>query len=217
MKDLSLYIDHTLLKPTATSEQITKLCEEALEYGFASVCVPPCYVSLASSLLKKSKSAVCTVIGFPLGYSCKEAKIAEAKFALNSGATEIDMVMNLSKFLSKDFLYVLQEIQEIKRLIGENVLKVIIETCYLSSDEKKKACDICIEAKADFVKTSTGFGSFGATLEDIDLLKKSVGTACQIKASGGIKDRQTALAMIEKGASRIGTSSGVLILKEHLL
>lgn len=206
------YIDHTLLKPTATSFDIEKLCQEAIEYKFFSVCVNSCNVSLASELVKNSDVKVCSVVGFPLGAMSTRSKIFETERALFNGADEIDMVLNIGWLKDKRINEVLQEIDFIKKETGNRILKVILETCYLTDAEKKLACKICVDAGADFVKTSTGFGTGGATIEDVKLMINSVNGDAKIKASGGIRDRATALEYIYLGVDRIGTSNGIAIV-----
>ncbi|MBO0323707.1 deoxyribose-phosphate aldolase [Muricauda sp. CAU 1633] len=206
------FIDHTNLKPTALPSDIKKLCEEAINHGFYAVCVNGCHVSLAKEALKNSKVNLAAVVGFPLGAMSTKAKVFEAKDCVENGADEIDMVINLGWLRSNNYDLVRNEIQSIKQTIGSTILKVIIETCYLTTPEKEKACTLAVEAGADFVKTSTGFGSGGATFEDIILMKRMVGDNAKIKASGGIKDKETALKYIELGVSRIGTSSGPSLL-----
>ena len=209
---LEKYIDHTLLKPTATSLDIEKLCKEALEYKFFSVCVNSCYVPLASELLRDSDVNVCSVVGFPLGAMSTRSKLFETERALTDGADEIDMVLNIGWLKSKRINEVLQEISFIKNETGKRILKVILETCYLDEAEKKLACKICVDAGADFVKTSTGFGSGGATFEDVKLMKNAVKGDAKVKASGGIRDRETAMEYIYLGVDRIGTSNGIAIV-----
>ncbi|UOB17640.1 deoxyribose-phosphate aldolase [Abyssalbus ytuae] len=209
---LNKFIDHTLLKPVATPEEIEILCNEAVKYDFFSVCVNSCHVSFATKLLSDTNVKVCTVVGFPLGAMCTRAKAFEAENAVKDGAAEIDMVMNLGWLKSNRPLKVIQDIAEIKKAIGENVLKVIIETCYLTDEEKKLASELAIKANADFVKTSTGFGNGGATLPDIDIIKKAIHSQAKIKASGGIRDFDTAIQYIKAGVSRIGTSNGINIV-----
>lgn len=209
---LEKYIDHTLLKPTATSLDIEKLCNEAMEYKFFSVCVNSCYVPLAAELLRNSDVSVCSVVGFPLGAMSTRAKLFEAERALTDGADEIDMVLNIGWLKSKRINEVLQEISFIKNETGKRILKVILETCYLDETEKKLACKLCVDAGADFVKTSTGFGSAGATFEDVKLMKNAVKGDAKVKASGGIRDRQTAMDYIYLGVDRIGTSNGIAIV-----
>ena len=211
----SKFIDHTLLKPDATYEAIDKLCQEALEYDFASVCVNPCFVGRCYSHLKNSSVKVCTVIGFPLGANTTFIKMKEAQDAVFDGATEVDMVINISKLKEKEDDYVREEIRKIKKVLRDGViLKVIIETCLLTDEEKERACRLSKEAGADFVKTSTGFSTGGATVEDIALMRKTVGPDLGVKASGGVRTKEAFLAMIEAGATRIGTSSGLQIIKD---
>lgn len=206
---LNQFIDHTLLKATATPLDIKNLCVEAKENEFYAVCVNGCYVGLAASMLKDSQVKVAAVIGFPLGAMSTEVKIAEAMDCIENGADEIDMVINIGLLKAEHFKAVEDEISAIKKAIGNAVLKVIIETCYLTNDEKKAACKAAMNAKADFVKTSTGFGTAGATPEDVKLMKEVVGDTLQIKASGGIKDKATAHEYIELGVTRLGTSAGI--------
>ncbi|TDT72467.1 deoxyribose-phosphate aldolase [Hypnocyclicus thermotrophus] len=210
--ELNKYIDHTVLKATTTVNDIKKLCAEAKEYKFFSVCVNGSYVNLAKKELEGSDVKVAAVIGFPLGAMSKEAKVFEAKKCIEDGANEIDMVLNIGLLKSGKYDEVEQEIREIKEAIGDNVLKVILETCYLTDDEKRKACELSVNAKADFVKTSTGFGTGGATFEDVALMKEVVGDKAQIKASGGVRDFETAKKYIDMGVTRLGTSSGVLLM-----
>ncbi|WP_314969854.1 deoxyribose-phosphate aldolase [Capnocytophaga gingivalis] len=205
--DIAKYIDYTLLKATATPADIEKLCKEALEYGFYSVCVNSGYVPLAAEQLKGSKVNVCTVVGFPLGAMSTQAKLYETSVALSQGAQEIDMVLNVGLFLSGNVAKVLDEIALLKQETGDRVLKVIIETCYLNDDQKRLASQVCVDAGADFVKTSTGFGTGGATLADVQLIREVVGDHAKIKASGGIRDKQTALQYISLGVDRIGASA----------
>ena len=205
--DIAKYIDYTLLKATATPADIEKLCKEALEYGFYSVCVNSGYVPLAVEQLKGSKANVCTVVGFPLGAMSTQAKLYETSVALSQGAQEIDMVLNVGLFLSGNVAKVLDEIALLKQETGDRVLKVIIETCYLNDDQKRLASQVCVDAGADFVKTSTGFGTGGATLADVQLIREVVGDRAKIKASGGIRDKQTALQYISLGVDRIGASA----------
>lgn len=219
-RDLAKMIDLTLLKPTATRSNIKLLCENAVKYGFICVVVNPCYVSYAYDLLRGSGVRVGTVVGFPLGANLTEVKVFEAKRAVEAGASEIDMVMNIGAFKSGDYQYVkndiLDVVEAVKSVRGDVIVKVIIETCYLNDKEKVLACSLIKEAGADFVKTSTGFGPGGATIRDVKLLRKSVGSSLGVKASGGIRDLKTALAMIEAGADRIGASAGVKIVEEML-
>lgn len=213
---LNKYIDHTLLKPTATPTDIKNLCIEAKENKFYAVCVNGSYVELAVSMLKDTEIKVAAVVGFPLGAMTQNIKVAEAKDCVSKGAGEIDMVINLGLLKAGHLKAVEDEIAAIKEAIGDNVvLKVIIETCYLSKEEKIAACKAAMNAKANFVKTSTGFGAGGATTEDVQLMKETVGNKLEIKASGGIKNRETALKYIEFGASRLGTSAGIALVTEN--
>lgn len=210
---LNKYIDHTILKATASSTDIQKLCEEAIEHEFYSVCVNGCYVADAKHLLQGTDVKVAAVVGFPLGAMTTASKVFEAKEAIENGASEIDMVINVAKLKDGEFDYVENEIRLIKEAIGDNVLKVIIETCYLTNEEKVKACELSLVAKADFVKTSTGFGTGGATYEDVKLMKSVVGDNAKVKASGGVRDKKTAQKYVDLGAERLGTSSGIEIVK----
>jgi deoxyribose-phosphate aldolase len=209
-------IDHTALKPETTKAQIEKLCSEAIEYGFASVCVNPCYVTLCSQLLKDSKVKVCTVIGFPLGATTSAVKSAEASEAIQNGAKEVDMVINVGAVKAGDFDYVRQDVAVVVQAAkGKALVKVILETCLLTDEEKKICCRICKEAGADFVKTSTGFSTGGATVADIRLMRDIVKPDLGVKASGGIRDYETAKAMVDAGASRIGASASVAIANKE--
>ncbi len=210
---LNKYIDHTILKATASSSDVQKLCEEAIEHEFYSVCVNGCYVADAKQLLQGTDVKVAAVVGFPLGAMTTAAKVFEAKEAVENGASEIDMVINVAKLKDGEIDYVENEIRLIKEAIGDNVLKVIIETCYLTDEEKVKACELSLVAKADFVKTSTGFGTGGATYEDVKLMKSVVGDNAKVKASGGVRDKETAQKYVDLGAERLGTSSGIDIIK----
>ena len=211
---LSKYIDHTLLKADASLEAIGKLCDEAVEYDFKSVCVNTCNIPFCKEKLAGSDVLVCCVIGFPLGQMSTEAKVAETADAISKGADEVDMVLNIGRLKDKDYAYVTDEIRKIKEACGDKTLKVIIETCLLTDEEKVKACECILEAKADFVKTSTGFSTSGATFEDVDLLKKTVGDRCFVKAAGGVRSRDDFNRMIELGADRIGTSSGTKLINK---
>jgi deoxyribose-phosphate aldolase len=213
--ELNRYIDHTLLSASATEADILKLCEEALKYNFYSVCINSSYVPLAKQALGRSDVKICTVISFPLGAMSTEAKIFEAKKAIEQGATEIDMVINIGRLKSKNHLAVLKDISKVKRAIGLIPLKVILEISELSKNEIVKACEICIDARADFVKTSTGFSKSGATLTAVKIMKKTVKDLLKIKASGGIRDTETALKYIQVGVHRIGASSGVAMMKNQ--
>ena len=210
---LNKYIDHTILKATASSADVQKLCEEAIEHEFYSVCVNGCYVADAKHLLQGTDVKVAAVVGFPLGAMTTASKVFEAKEAIENGASEIDMVINVAKLKDGEFDYVENEIRLIKEAIGDNVLKVIIETCYLTDEEKVKACELSLVAKADYVKTSTGFGTGGATYEDVKLMKSVVGDNAKVKASGGVRDNETAQKYVDLGAERLGTSSGIEIVK----
>lgn len=212
--ELNKIIDHTLLKPDATIAQIEKLCEEAKQYHFASVCVNPAYVSLCAKLLKDSDVNVCTVIGFPLGQMTTDAKCFEAQDAISKGAKEIDMVLNIAALKNGQLDYVTNEINKVKDVCHHNkaILKVIIETCLLTDSNKIDACKCVSAAGADYIKTSTGFSTGGATVQDVELLKKNVDPAVKIKASGGIRNRKDALALVEAGANRLGTSRSVDIV-----
>ncbi len=212
--DLNRYIDHTLLNASASEADILKLCEEAIKYQFYSVCVNSAYVPLAAQALHKSNVKICSVVGFPLGAMSTEAKMFEAKKAIEQGASEIDMVLNLGRLKSKNYVAVLKDIANVKRAIGLVPLKVILEISELSKNEIVKACEICVDAKADFVKTSTGFSKGGATLTAVKIMKKTVKNQLKIKASGGIRDSETAQKYIDIGAHRIGTSSGVAMMLE---
>jgi deoxyribose-phosphate aldolase len=214
MNNIAKMIDHTLLKPETTKEQIVKLCEEAKQYNFASVCVNPTWVATAAELLKGSDVKVCTVIGFPLGANTPEVKAFETKNAIENGATEVDMVINIGALKSGDDELVEKDIRAVVEAAkGKALVKVIIETCLLTEEEKVRACELAVKAGADFVKTSTGFSTGGATVEDVALMRKTVGPEIGVKASGGVRDAQTAQAMIDAGATRIGTSSGVAIVQ----
>ncbi|XJS11502.1 deoxyribose-phosphate aldolase [Aerococcaceae bacterium WGS1372] len=215
--ELEKYIDHTLLKADATKDQIEKLCQEAAEYNFKSVCINPAYVKLASELLNDSDSLVCTVIGFPLGANTTEVKVFEAQQAIKDGADEIDMVINISKAKDGDWDYVLNDIQQVVQAAGVDITtKVIIETALLTKDEITKVSQIVKESGADFVKTSTGFCTGGATVEDVKLMRKAVGPEFDIKASGGVSNYDEAIEMIEAGATRIGASKGIAIVTGKL-
>ncbi|WP_372752460.1 deoxyribose-phosphate aldolase [Mariniflexile sp.] len=212
MKPLNKYIDHTILKATATKSDIIQLCEEAKQYQFFSVCVNSCYVSLAKNLLQNTDVKVCSVIGFPLGAMSTEAKVAETKQALNDGADEIDMVINIGLLKSNDFDAVWKDIEAVKNCMPTKTLKVILETCYLEELEIIKASELAIQSGADFIKTSTGFGTGGATIHDVKLMKHVANNNAKIKASGGVKDYNTALEYINLGVERLGTSSGIAIV-----
>ncbi len=205
-------IDNTLLKADATKEQIKALCEESIKYDFKSVCINPSYIPYAKEILKGSDVLVCTVIGFPLGQMTTKAKVFEATDAVEIGADEVDMVINIAKLKDHEYDYVLKEIKEIKKAVGNHTLKVIIECCLLTNEEIVKASELVKEAGADFVKTSTGFSKWGAKVEDVALMKKTVGDACEVKAAGGVRTHEELLEMVEAGATRIGTSSGAKLM-----
>lgn len=206
-------IDHTLLKPDATKEEIKKLCQEAAQYDFASVCVNPSWVSYCKEQLNGTRVNVCTVIGFPLGATSTQAKVLETTAALLDGCDEFDMVINIGKLKDGEYEYVEDEIAKLKKVVGNHVLKVIIETCLLSDEEKVKACQLAKKAGADFVKTSTGFSKGGATVHDVSLMRETVGPDMGVKASGGVKTKEELLDMVKAGANRIGTSHGIDLVK----
>ncbi|MDY6012294.1 deoxyribose-phosphate aldolase [Clostridium sp.] len=211
-KQLAKMIDHTILKPEATSEEIKKLCEEALKYNFASVCVNPTRVKEAYEILKNSDVKVCTVIGFPLGATTTNVKVFETKDAIENGATEVDMVINIGRLKEKDYDFVKEDIKGVVDAAkGKALTKVIIETCLLTDEEKVVACKLAKEAGADYVKTSTGFSTGGALKEDIKLMRETVGPELGVKASGGVRTLEDAEAMIENGATRIGASASIKI------
>lgn len=213
--NIAKYIDHTILKPEATAEDVKKLCKEAREYNFASVCVNGCYAKLVSTELAGTDVKTCVVVGFPLGAMTKEAKAFETTQAIENGATEIDMVINVGSLKEKNYELLKEDIEAVVNAAkGKALVKVIIETCLLTDEEKVKACEISKEAKADFVKTSTGFSTGGATKEDIALMRKTVGPEIGVKASGGVRDFKTAMDMINAGASRIGASASISIVSE---
>ena len=211
-KEMLGKVDHTQLKAFATWEDIQKLCDEAIQYHTASVCVPPCYIKRIHDSYGE-KINICTVVGFPLGYSVTEAKVAEVRKALEDGCNEIDMVVNISDVKNGLFDKVEEEIRTLKKECGDHILKVIIETCYLTEEEKIAMCKAVTDAGADFIKTSTGFGTGGATKEDVELFKKYIGPKVKIKAAGGIANLQDAEDFINLGASRLGTSRIVKAVK----
>ena len=208
----SKLFDHTILKQDATKESVEKICKEALQYDFASVCVNQYRTKMVADMLKGSDVKVCTVVGFPLGAVSTEVKVYETKAAIADGATEIDMVINVGAMKDGDYDYVENDIRRVKEACGDITLKVIIETCLLTDEEKEKACQLSMKANADFVKTSTGFSTGGATKEDVALMRKTVGNLCQVKASGGIRDTNTAKEMVDAGADRLGTSATINII-----
>ena len=213
MNNIASYIDHTMLAPQATVSQIRKLCEEAVKYHFAYVCVNSCHVALCAELLKGTGVNVCTVVGFPLGAMSTKAKAFEAECAVADGAVEIDMVINVGALKDENWTFVEDDIRAVKKACGGKLLKVILETCLLTDDEIVRACQLSEAAGADYVKTSTGFSKGGATAEAVSLMRKTVGDRLGVKASGGIRDRESALKMIEAGASRLGCSAGVKIME----
>lgn len=206
------HVDHTLLKAFATWEDIQKLCEEAMEYHTASVCVPPSYIKRIHDTYGE-KINICTVVGFPLGYSTTKAKVAETVQAIEDGASEVDMVINIADVKNGDFDKVTEEIRSLKQAAGDKILKVIIETCYLTEEEKIAMCKAVTEAGADYIKTSTGFGTGGATMEDILLFKKFIGPHVKMKAAGGVKSVEDMEAFLEAGCDRIGTSSAISLIQ----
>ncbi|MGM9979522.1 MAG: deoxyribose-phosphate aldolase [Clostridium sp.] len=215
IKEILKRVDHTLLNQVCTFEEIKKLCDEGIEYNVASICIPPSYVKRAKEYVKENLK-ICTVIGFPNGYSTKETKMFECKDAIKNGADEIDMVVNLGDIRSGEFKAVEEEIKEIKKICGEHILKVIVETCFLTEEEKIKLCEVVTNAKADYIKTSTGFGTNGATKEDIILFSKHIGPNVKIKASGGVKNLKIAEEFINLGVDRLGTSSIINVIKNQI-
>lgn len=212
MTNYAAMIDHTLLKQDATKGQIEQICAEAKQYVFASVCVNPTWIKLAASLLEGTNVKVCTVIGFPLGASTSETKAFETRDAIEKGATEIDMVINVGELKDGNYDYVQKDIEAVVKAANGTLVKVIIESCLLTDEEKVKACELAVAAGADYVKTSTGFSTGGATPEDIALMRKTVGPTIGVKASGGVRSLEDMKAMIDNGATRIGASSGVAIM-----
>lgn len=213
MIEINSYIDHTLLKPEATSAQITQLCSEAKEHAFYAVCINGAYISLAKKLLQDSAVKIAVVVGFPLGASSSAVKAYEAKYYTDHGADEIDMVVNIGMIKNQEYAEILNEIKQIKQAIGTKVLKVIIETCLLTEDEIRKMCHIVRESGAEYIKTSTGFNTGGATKENLQIMLDEAQGKLLVKAAGGIKDIDTALAFVRMGVMRLGTSSGVQLLK----
>ncbi len=210
-KEILQNVDHTLLKAISSWEEIVKLCDEAIEFNMASVCIPPAYIKRLSEKYG-DKLNICTVLGFPLGYDNTETKVFSAKDAISKGANEVDMVINIGDVKNGDYDKITNEIKQMKEAVGSKILKVIIETCYLEEDEKIKLCKCVTDGGADYIKTSTGFGTAGATLDDILLLKKYIGPNVKMKASGGIKTREDMIAYLEAGCDRLGTSSALKIL-----
>ena len=213
-KEIMRHVDHTQLKAFATWEDIKKLCDEAVEYQTASVCIPPCYIQRVKEAYGEQIN-ICTVVGFPLGYSVTEAKIAETKKALEDGASEIDMVINISDVKNGDYAAVEKEIAALKEVVGDKILKVIIETCYLTEEEKIAMCKAVTAAGADYIKTPTGFGTAGATISDIRLFKENIGEHVKMKAAGGVKTVEDLEAFLQEGCDRIGTSSAVKLIQGH--
>lgn len=210
---LNKYIDHTILKADAKNEDVVRYCKEAREYDFMSVCVNSCHVKTVKKELEGSDVKVCCVVGFPLGAMATEVKAFETKYCVENGADEVDMVINIGALKDKNYDYVKSDIEEVVKAANGKVVKVIIETCLLDEEEKKKACELAKEAKAHFVKTSTGFSTGGATEEDVRLMKSVVGDELKVKASGGVRTKEDAMKMIDAGADRIGASSGINIVK----
>ncbi len=211
-EEIYSHVDHTQLKAFATWADIEKLCDEAVKYKTASVCVPPCYIKRIHDKYGKDVN-ICTVIGFPLGYSVTAAKVTEAKEAIKNGASEIDTVINISDAKNGDFDKILEELKELRKACGDKILKVIIETCYLTEEEKIKLCDVVTLSGADYIKTSTGFGTGGATFDDIKLFADNVGQDVKIKAAGGIRTKEDCEKFLSLGADRLGTSSAISILE----
>lgn len=208
IQEMLSHVDHTMLKPFATWEDIKKLCEEAIEYHTASVCIPPSYVKAVHDAYG-DKINICTVVGFPLGYSVTEAKAAEVRQALSEGCSEIDMVVNIGDVKNGRFDKVAEEIRGLKEICGEHILKVIVETCYLTEEEKIALCKAVTDGGADYIKTSTGFGTGGATREDVELFKKHIGPGVKIKAAGGVSTLEELEMFLERGCDRVGTSRAV--------
>lgn len=211
-KEILRHVDHTQLKAFATWEDIKTLCDEALEYGTASVCIPPCYIKRVHDTYGENIN-ICTVVGFPLGYSVTEAKKAETKQAVADGASEVDMVVNISDVKNGSYEAVKEEISALKKIVGDKILKVIVETCYLTEGEKTAMCRAVTEAGADYIKTSTGFGTAGATVEDITLFKENIGSEVKIKAAGGVKTVKDMENFLAQGCDRIGTSSAIKLIQ----
>ena len=201
-------IDHTVLKADTPLETVKRICDEAMEYGFASVCINPCHVAYCADYLKDSDVNVCTVIGFPLGANTSAVKAFETKDAIANGADEIDMVMNIGALKDKNYDLVRNDVKAVVEAANGTLVKVILETCLLTEDEIKKACELCVEAKADYVKTSTGFSTRGATIEDVRIMKEAVHGKAKVKAAGGVRTHEDMVKIVEAGADRIGTSAG---------
>lgn len=207
-------IDHTVLKADTPLETVKRICDEAMEYGFASVCINPCHVAYCADYLKDSDVNVCTVIGFPLGANTSAVKAFETKDAIANGADEIDMVMNIGALKDKNYDLVRDDVKAVVEAANGKLVKVILETCLLTADEIKKACELCVEAKADFVKTSTGFSTRGATIEDVKIMKEAVQGKAKIKAAGGVRTPEDMVKIVAAGADRIGTSAGCSLVKK---
>ncbi|AKX34051.1 deoxyribose-phosphate aldolase [Spiroplasma litorale] len=212
MKNLNKYIDHTVLKPDATLEDIKKICNEAIENNFATVCINPFRISDAKRILLNKNVGITTVIGFPLGANLTDTKVFETKKAIEDGATEIDMVINIGAVKDQNWDYVYNDIKKVKEVAKDKVVKVILENCLLTKEEIVKCCEIALKANVDFVKTSTGFSKSGATFDDVKLMKSVVKDICKVKAAGGVRTTEDAIKMIENGADRLGTSGGVQIV-----
>lgn len=207
-------IDHTVLKADTPLETVKKICDEAMEYGFASVCINPCHVAYCADYLKDSDVNVCTVIGFPLGANTSAVKAFETKDAIANGADEIDMVMNIGTLKDKNYDLVRDDVKAVVEAANGTLVKVILETCLLTEDEIKKACELCVEAKADYVKTSTGFSTRGATIEDVRIMKEAVHGKAKVKAAGGVRTPEDMVKIVAAGADRIGTSAGCSLVKK---
>lgn len=209
-------IDHTVLKADTPLETVKRICDEAMEYGFASVCINPCHVAYCADYLKDSDVNVCTVIGFPLGANTSATKAFETKDAIANGADEIDMVMNIGALKDKNYDLVRDDVKSVVEAANGTLVKVILETCLLTEDEIKKACELCVEAKADFVKTSTGFSTRGATIEDVKIMKAAVQGKAKVKAAGGVRTHEDMVKIVEAGADRIGTSAGCSLVEKKV-
>lgn len=209
-------IDHTVLKADTPLETVKRICDEAMEYGFASVCINPCHVAYCADYLKDSDVNVCTVIGFPLGANTSATKAFETKDAIANGADEIDMVMNIGALKDKNYDLVRDDVKAVVDAANGTLVKVILETCLLTEDEIKKACELCVEAKADFVKTSTGFSTRGATIEDVKIMKAAVQGKAKVKAAGGVRTHEDMVKIVEAGADRIGTSAGCSLVEKKV-
>lgn len=207
-------IDHTVLKADTPLETIKRICDEAMEYGFASVCINPCHVAYCADYLKDSDVNVCTVIGFPLGANTSAVKAFETKDAIANGADEIDMVMNIGALKDKNYDLVRDDVKAVVEAANGTLVKVILETCLLTEDEIKKACELCVEAKADYVKTSTGFSTRGATIKDVRIMKEAVHGKAKVKAAGGVRTPEDMVKIVAAGADRIGTSAGCSLVKK---